>query len=287
MDNTTGKEKEPKQPQDAGPAPNGPTLPGIPPIEDLTKLAAGALAACYAIGLLAVNTYLLPYGVSDFNLFRVRFILTGLLVVGTIVFSVTLPLLIVAMIISRKKIGDTQLSTFTTRLLELNTILVYVIFAFVPPIFFLLFLHLTPLRSLEGYSLNVLVGGILIGVSYVIVRSWKTAGSFWSKCLYILFGAFFIIAPLTYALVFFSTYVFPRVPVQWGGSQGQEVELLIKHDSVAGISQLGVPMEDDLDKTKYVQLLFTGESFYIIADKGHVFVLMSDAIAAIYPRYSP
>jgi hypothetical protein len=46
-------------------------------IEDLTKVLAGLGIGCYILGLLVVNVYLFRIGVSEFALFRTRFILTG------------------------------------------------------------------------------------------------------------------------------------------------------------------------------------------------------------------
>jgi hypothetical protein len=46
-------------------------------LEDLSKLVAAVALACYVLGLLTVNTYLYGLGVSDFALFRARFVLVG------------------------------------------------------------------------------------------------------------------------------------------------------------------------------------------------------------------
>lgn len=46
-------------------------------LEDVTKLFGLLAIACYALGLVVVSMYLLRLGVSDFSLFRTRFVLAG------------------------------------------------------------------------------------------------------------------------------------------------------------------------------------------------------------------
>jgi hypothetical protein len=50
----------------------------------------------YAIGLLAINQYLLQFGVSDFGVLRPRYIGTGLLVIGVVTLAVLAALVAVA-----------------------------------------------------------------------------------------------------------------------------------------------------------------------------------------------
>jgi len=48
--------------------------------EKLSKMAGYLALVAYAIGLVAVNSYLYQLGVSEFDLFKPRFVTTGLLI---------------------------------------------------------------------------------------------------------------------------------------------------------------------------------------------------------------
>ena len=61
-------------------------------IERTTRLVAIAAASLYAAGILIVNLYLVRFGAVDFDQLRPRYILTGLLAVLPIAFSVLYPL---------------------------------------------------------------------------------------------------------------------------------------------------------------------------------------------------
>jgi hypothetical protein len=50
-------------------------------LESITKLSALIAIVAYAVGLIVVNSYLYSLGVSEFDLFRAKFIATGFLAI--------------------------------------------------------------------------------------------------------------------------------------------------------------------------------------------------------------
>jgi len=65
------------------------------------------------------------------------------------------------------------------------------------------------------------------------------------------------------------------------------VKLLIGHDSVQGVRDLGIPIQVGGETTAKVQLLFTGDNFYIVQYGSRTFVLMSDIVKGINPEHVP
>jgi hypothetical protein len=65
-------------------------------------------------------------------------------------------------------------------------------------------------------------------------------------------------------LIAFMNIIYPRVPVQFGGGQSIPVQFLIKHESVKGVSSLGLsfPASEDLTDTTF--LTYQDEKSYVV-----------------------
>jgi hypothetical protein len=260
----------------------------IPSVDVLAKVAAAAIIACYAVGLLAVNIYLLPYGVSDFNLFRARFVFTGLLLVSIFLLSTICPIFALAFALGewRKKGGGKD--HFPSTLGRFRVAYTAIAFLAIP--FFVLFLLLNRAwrPSLEGYGVNALLGVILAAGLWLVRRareryrwtSWGMISVYGLIASGVLVGIYAVV-------IYFSGSVYPNTPTQLGGSHGQVVRFLIGHDSVQGVRDLGIPIQVGSETTAKMQLLFTGDDFYIVQYGSRTFVLRSDIVEGINPEHVP
>jgi hypothetical protein len=275
--------------------------------EGLTK-AAGALAIIsYASGLVVVNAYLLPYGVSDFNLFRARFVLTGLLVVATLVVATGSPL--AGFLLARSavrgfpkpllKVGrePRKRSRVAAWFLRIDCAFIAVLFFVAPPVIFVMAFGQTLLGSALLYLFAGVTGGILLlAVAYAQGRlkraeesrtGWPDQNGDDSRLpRWIFYGllSFFLFPYLYFLATRFAQEVYPRIPEQMGGGRPQIAQFLVKHDSVAGLSELGVPMsESDSDTTAVLFLLFRGENYYLVQEEAtrEVFVLQADIVSGL------
>lgn len=304
-DRAEGAEPE-KSPSPKTPVPSGDSGSGHPlAVEDLVKIGGAGIVLCYSVGLVVVNSYLLPYGVSDFNLLRARFAFTGLLVFAILAISTGCVLMFVSLMRDavqsaryreyrpRKRISEALGNTYLAIMFFLAPLLVFR-FAFGE----------SWMTSLAGYVFNFFLGIIVIFAIFFLRRKSKASAHSrdsqatdggvstpdarrrprpyeWSY--YGILGMFLI--PYIFIVTgYFSMDVFPKVPVQLGGTRGQAVQLLISHDSAAGLRQLGIPMAAGSDTTKSLKLLFTGDDFYLVESGiGQDFVLKSEIVDGIDP----
>jgi hypothetical protein len=248
----------------------------MPSIDSLAKMAAAFIIACYAIGFLVVNTYLLRYNISDFNLFRGRFIFTGLLLIAFLLLAVICPLFAISAIVSGWK---RRLPLDVPRPLAIFMALAFLI---VPIAAFRGLAGIPLKQALVEYFLNAALGGLLI-LGYLRIRDYsrkKLPGL--RKSFAIALGGLLLAGLMTYAVLvlnYFATTIYPSTPEEWGGSRGQYVQLLINHDSVDGVRQLGIPILADSDTTyRSLLLLFKGEDFYLVQYGGKTYVLMADVV---------
>lgn len=285
-------------------------------LEDLAKLGAASVVLCYGVGLLIVNAFLLPYGVTDFNLFRARFIFAGLLVLIVMGIATICPSIFITFIHTfrrrpkwptitegstskKEKISKTEVYITWNYLIVAGMLLIVPYFIFRYP------LNQTPAASVEGYFISAVCGGciLLAWYQFSITRRGKPPLKFGSKrvrrkrtrrykvppawTMYGLIG-FFFIPYVFWTISYFAQQVFPTVPTQMGGAQAQQVKLLISPDSVAGLQKLGIPVsKENADVTIAMYLLFTGENFYVVQSSGGVFILQDADVMAINPTTFP
>jgi hypothetical protein len=251
-------------------------------IDTATKIGAAVFVACYAIGLLEVNIYLLPYGVSDFNLLRARFVLTGLLVVGAIAVCTVCPFIAYVILRYVKSSMTKTKGGRVSRLSWIPALLAPLCLLVIPYEILHSTLRQTQHNSLIEYFVNSFFG-LFVLVLIQFMRRDAIKGMMEMRSAAVTFGISIvvIVVYIIFVSTIFATYIFPRIPIQFGGARGQYVQFLIEHDSVQGISQLGIPIQGNTDSTKSVALLFTGDSFYLVEYNRHVFVLMTSIVTGI------
>lgn len=277
--------------------------------EGLTKTAGALAIVSYASGLVVVNAYLLPYGVSDFNLFRARFVFTGLLVVATLVVATAGPL--AGFYLARSAIRgfpepllnisrkSRRRSRSAAWFMRIDFGFVAFLFLAAPPVVFVLAFRQTPLGGVVLYLVAGVSGGILFLAIAFARGGLKRAenhraerpdkdGDRDTPPRWLFYGllSFFLLPYLYFLATHFAQDVYPRVPEQMGGGRPQMAQFLVQHDSVAGLSELGVPMSDtDSDTTVALFLLFRGETFYLVQEEltQKVFVLQADIVSGLRP----
>ena len=288
---------------------------GTPPkppltLEDWAKLGAASVVLCYGVGLVVVNAFLLPYGVTDFNLFRARFIFTGLLVLAVIGIATACVSISITFIYTFwrrpkwlvKPDGSTRkVDRVVEAIVTWDFLAMAIILLAVPYFIFYFPLHQTRTASVEGYFVSIVCGGcILLAWFFASMSrekktpaeadtnkdSRKSIRRIQAPPSWTMYGliAFFFVPYVFWTMSYFAQQVFPRVPTQLGGAQAQQVHLLISPDSVAGLQKLGISVsEKSAHVTGVINLLFTGENFYVIRSNGRVFILRSDDVMAVNP----
>jgi hypothetical protein len=286
-------------------------------IEELAKLATAMLVLCYGVGLLVVNAYLLNYGASDFNLFRARFILSGLLVLSIVSISTIFPIVFFYFIRSFIQ-GPKRFSRQSAAIDVLMAwdLLIVSLMALSAPFWLFKLLHQDNFSSMKGYWLCGVAGGLALYAYYIGATNRKNNSSQKARdrqkaakrpqrrsalkkpsslskfrpptwTLYSLIGAFFL--PYVFLVITYLTQnILPGVPSQLGGTEAQAVQLSIKSDSVPSLRTLGIPfINKSSGITREMDLLFTGENFYVVESNTDTFVLSADDVNGIKPSTSP
>jgi hypothetical protein len=281
---------------------------GVNVAESFTKSAGVLAIVAYASGLVVVNAYLLPYGVSDFNLFRARFVFTGLLVVASLVIATACPLAafqLVKAVVPRSNarwsIRATQPAGARSRVgfyaIRINQVVVACMFLAAPVVLFGVAFRQDMSGGLSLYLFAAVSGGLIL-LALAFARGTGKAVGGKRRVLksrareqlsypdWIMYGllAFFFIPYLYLFATYFAGDVYPQVPEQMGGGRARLAQLLMEHDSVAGVVELGVPMsQSESDTTARLFLIFRGEDYYLVEDPdaGALFVLQSDIISGL------
>jgi hypothetical protein len=289
-------------------------------VEQLAKLGAAILVLCYGVGLLVVNSFLLHYGASDFNLFRARFIFTGLLVLTVVGLSTVCPLAFYHLSRTWFRTPKWFQKKYATidSVMAWDYLLIGLVILLIPYVIFRFLLGQSDFGSLEAYWLCGITGGIILlawsfrvairggvkkkaGAKVKSRRSNKSQESdikpkrlsklgenmppYWT--VYSMLGIFFL--PYVFLMIiYFSQHVFPSVPAQLGGARAQQVQLSIASDAVAELRTLGLPfLSRTSDVTKNINLLFAGEDFYLVQSGNDSFVLSDDDVNGVKPSTYP
>ena len=289
-------------------------------VEQLAKLGTAIIILCYGVGLLVVNSFLLHYGASDFNLFRARFIFTGLLMITVVGISTACPLSAFYCFrawLRLPKFFQKKYATFDS-LMAWDFLLFGLMILAAPYGMLRLILGQSNLGSLEGYWACGVTGGIILCAWYITVSRRKAAEKqagekakprqrakskrndtrpkklskfaensppFWIS--YVSLGVFFV-AYAAWMFIYFSQNVFPSVPAQLGGTRAQQVQLSIATDAAAGLRTLGLPfLSKTSNVTEAISLLFVGEDFYLVQSDGNSFVLSNDEVKGVEPLTYP
>jgi hypothetical protein len=204
-------------------------------LEALAKSGAAFAVLFYVLGILVVNMYLFQKDISDFALFRVRFIVTGALSF--------LPILLCLLGLAQIRFQDAQLEQNRFMRQWMGPLIkgaATCLYAFVgtflieKKITLAIFIAATFLtgfsiiRLLNDHSDTTLSPNILRPGLFRTLTS----------IIFLLLGG-------SVYLVIFSDKIFPKIPEQFGGAQPKFVQLLIEKNSLDGARELGVPFRNN------------------------------------------
>lgn len=271
-------------------------------IDTATKLIASFTILFYIFGFITTNLYLQQFGFSDFSLLKPRFILTGSLVVASIVLN----LLIVSVgysLISRKSIKAVfKGNKIFSEISEMSKALLLLV---VPLIACFIFVSKSNTGSLSVldlllssvwlYSINLILGliSIIPFLSTIfpprkIFLPKRNPTNFNLRDNYTDFGfllIFYIICGYVY-LGLFTQEIYPKIPEQFGGGEPRQVRILFVKDQADIIKQNGIPTcsSDKLKSnwSKPVSLLFEGSEHYLLRlDKTRYFQLKKTTVIGL------
>jgi hypothetical protein len=251
----------------------------------LAPLVGTAAGLVYGLGLLTVNSYLFMFGASDFGLFHARFVLTGLTSLVVLSLCGLLPFIGMNLVYgarfelsSKPKVEKTLLGA---------TIFIVAFCCLATPVVLLtVYINLSSVYSL----LLILTSMSLVGSIILLF-----VPSLQPKRFVTLMTAIHALVPYValamIAVTFFgafvaefSGHVFPRIPEQLGGARPRPAVLLINHEDVVGVRQLGVPMSGG-ETSMQIELVFTGEDFVLVRAVGveETILLKSEVLLGIHP----
>jgi hypothetical protein len=257
-------------------------------VESLTKTLGAAALVAYGVGLIVVNAYLLRYEVSDFGLFRARFVLTGTLFLSAVAVATVCPLTaaIILVLTWRSEwlpVGSRKMSNFV----RMDFTLVAAMLVAVPFAVFRYALGQAAADSAFLYFGAATLGGLGSLGGFILKAGGKPSSRAaqrspgprlpaWTSLPVL--GLFFV--PYLFLVMSrFATAVYPTVAEQLGGARPTDVTLLVEHDAVASVRALGVPLAED--GTARVRLLFHGEGFYVVEGSFGSVVLRADAVLGV------
>jgi hypothetical protein len=258
-------------------------------LESWSKMMALLGILSYVVGLLGVNMYLYQLGVSDFSLWKPRFILTGFLALLLSVLGFVCPFLGAwymffgneARVKTRQVLTNNRIKIFLLRAFcSINfwsrefwkRWWIGLIFFLAPLIVFSFFAWTggsnTPWTiGLSMYASSLSVG--ILGAAIVYggrIENRKVtpkleplyrAGRTGLSCVFA--TLFFILF-----LALFAQYVFPVLPEQFGGGKPKQIRILFEKDSLLGAEQIGIPIMPNKQVSEPVNLLFEGTDSYIL-----------------------
>jgi hypothetical protein len=268
--------------------------------QQLAKLGGVAALVTYIAGLVIVNASLFNLGVSEFELFRPRFVATGALVVGAITLS-TLAVAGTGWIVWRivlalpgptdpKANGASPKPPFGVRLLFLaNAGIMLAV-----PVGVLLLLGQGLGEAVGAYAVSAVFGG-LVSLQYWFTKlseprreskpgEWQMPAR--PKWLMPLVLWPMVLAYTVLMVQTFADHVYPRVPEQFGGGETRVIRLVMVKDEADAARELGLQIAPASRVTGRVELLFRGHDFYVVRaiDTADVAVLDAKLVAGVRTR---
>lgn len=248
-------------------------------IETATKVAAIASVVAYGVGMLAINVYLLQFGVSDFSLFRARFILAGgvttLVSVAVLAVGGTAGFFVAGAVLPERLLSAVGIGDMTKPSERLMVGFAAVVFfgvawfvgeqggmgtlpvrwvGFIATLVFGFILARARDRRRGVLDSDKLTPGVLVLVALVLpVLPGETEG-----------------------------YLLENVPEQLGGVSSTKTVLLISDDGIDGLTALGVPFDAGSGHTDALDVVFSGEDFVIVRvpDQNATVVIDRDLVLA-------
>lgn len=269
-------------------------------LDHAAKTITIVAAASYALGLLVTNAYLFDLGVSEFSLFRARFVMTGLVLVAVLAVSMSVLFLPWFLFRGRKDLAKSAADLARSFQLSQGENIEE---ADQPP-------ESQRSRRRRGRSAfeisiptvsEVVWGSILFLFLGWIGASFLVRGDGFKGLLLllfagiagyaVLFAAWFIgnialgadwpfnlggvligVAVVGFALIGFVTWyshnVYPDIPEQFGGARARSIRIAFTEETRTEVEELGLRFcPGSGNASKDIDLLFEGEDFYLVATR--------------------
>jgi hypothetical protein len=255
-------------------------------IDSLTRMITFIALASYAIGLVVVNGYLFGLGISDFELLRPRFVMTGLLVLSTLA-VVTYGLLYAGWLLLHQVFARSRID-FVWRLLSLAKAAIGV---GLPWVVLRYVLRQDTFTALVLYWFTGVLGLIVLHAAFSLgpgkswldrnqeewrkkrearkrsargsrMRTRRDVPSWVSRFAL----PVFLVPYLFMYFAIFATDVYPSVPEQFGGGRPKAVRFLVKSDAVDQLESIGVSVNEH-NVTQRLELVFQGSDYYAVGSR--------------------
>lgn len=250
-------------------------------IEQIVRSLAVIAAMFYVVGFLTANSYLYLLGVSDFSLLRTRFILTGVLVLAPLAFALAFGVYaaIDASVVEQRGGGFNRGLLWLAGDVLLPFALYFLLFSFVAEndiiaaavdaallsvtctIVVLAFLaSLAIHRRTERRPVSHLFYGGDRAIAARFNQRFGIPAALVEHLVFVIAGTLLFLAYIG----LFGQHFYPDLPEQIGGGRPRMAQLLIAPGAEETLNRLGLAVTSDDPLTPSVQLLWEGESSYVI-----------------------
>ena len=239
-------------------------------VDVLSKVVVVCVGGCYVIGLLIVNLHLRRYAFFNLGFLQVDYVMAGavwLFLMGLIVAFALYILSKLAAI--GEDIAKRDLRQAGARIAASA---VYVVVAFSIIVYALILLsdhslHILSIMILKVlgvlllnigglFLLSIAAGEVVVGHTLVPKKAFIRIGDY--------FRAFVYVALFLAVLSTYSSYVFPLFSPAFGGGKPRRAEFIVKTNSVAMLTTMGIPIESDSRRSASVGVIFEGSDFFLI-----------------------
>jgi hypothetical protein len=228
-------------------------------LDDVAKIAAAFVVACYIFGFVGVNEYLYRNGVSDFEFFRARFIYAGFLALVPVILSFGWLYPLLTWIINRNaqldKIG--RLSRACAVLLFIAYLAIIILF----PVKFHGFTH-QALVATRYFALSVVMGAVLVLLVQQTQRRFPLA----SRVPKFTAGSLLLLFCFYHYIQAFADHYYPFSKEQFGGGLPEKARLLIEEDAVVGLKETGLQISEG-GLSQPISILSRSSESYVICFK--------------------
>lgn len=253
-------------------------------VDTATKLIVCFTILFYIVGFITTNLYLQQFSFSDFSLLKPRFILTGSLVVASLILNFLLisvgyslfPHYSIKFLFKGNKKFSELGNIFNALLLIVVPLIACFVFVSKSNANRLSFPNLLS-SSLYLYGINLILGliSVIPFLSTVIPRRklflpGRKPANLNLRDNYTNLGfllILYIICGYVY-LGLFTQVIYPKIPEQFGGGEPRQVRILFAKEQADTIKQNGIPTcnSDKLKSnwSKPVSLLFEGSEHYLL-----------------------
>lgn len=252
----------------------------------LVKASAWGVAGLYCLGFLSLNSYLMRFGIAEFDFLQTRFIYTGTLAFLSIVGSSVLPIYwgnyIKNILKNRVRISSDLRARY--KFLVCFLVLVFRILALVtmlsPILFHVVFVTLfygfkdsgvflitrSTILSCMGFLTSMviwLIISVIEGRKNTFLEKYDKDSPAWLR-LGILSSAF--VFTLGGYLAVFGDFVMPRVPSFLGGNQPQNIQILVDDENVNGLIEIGIPFDEGKLLSNSISLIYEGGDYLVLTN---------------------